>query len=213
LIKSGKEDWQDKLISGLCPALLLLVIKFSYDLLNLYIEHTSGAPGLLILALAVLAITVVLFEQSMSNRIQENRRVWMGLVGGLLAWTITELASRMSNLAVVSESGIILFILVIMIVGTLWRRALPIGARRFMLVFFMSWVSQLFLAAMLIASGWSDIFMMIFTAVGVLAILAVFFLILWVFFRSHTTRQRMVASAWIWFSLSIFIFAFWGGIA
>lgn len=213
MIKSGKEDWQDKLISGLCPALLLLVIKFSYDLLNLYIEHTSGAPGLLILALAVLAITVVLFEQSMSNRIQENRRVWMGLVGGLLAWTITELASRMSNLAVVSESGIILFILVIMIVGTLWRRALPIGARRFMLVFFMSWVSQLFLAAMLIASGWSDIFMMIFTAVGVLAILAVFFLILWVFFRSHTTRQRMVASAWIWFSLSIFIFAFWGGIA
>ncbi len=213
MIKSGKEDWQDKLISGLCPALLLLVIKFSYDLLNLYIEHTSGAPGLLILALAVLAITVVLFEQSMSNRIQENRRVWMGLVGGLLAWTITELASRMSNLAVVSESGIILFILVIMIVGTLWRRALPIGARRFMLVFFMSWVSQLFLAAKLIASGWSDIFMMIFTAVGVLAILAVFFLILWVFFRSHTTRQRMVASAWIWFSLSIFIFAFWGGIA
>lgn len=212
MIKSGKEEWQDKLISGLCPALLLLVIKFSYDILNLYISHTSGAPGLLILSLAVLAITVVLFEQSMSNRIQENRRMWMGLVGGLLAWTITELASRMSNLAVVSESGIILFILVIMIVGTLWRRALPIGARRFMLVFFMSWVSQLFLAAKLITADWSDIFMMIFNAVGVIAILVVFFLILWVFFRSHTTRQRIVASAWIWFCLSIFIFTFWGSI-
>ncbi|HWQ46423.1 MAG TPA: hypothetical protein VN376_06120 [Longilinea sp.] len=212
MIKSGKEEWQDKLISGLCPALFLLILKFTFDLLDLYIGHSSGNPGLLILALAVLAITAVLFEQSMSNRIVENRRVWMGLAGGLLAWTITEMASRLNDMAVVSETGIILFILVLMIVGTLWRRALPIGARRFMLIFFMAWVSQLFLAAKLMASGWSDIFMLIFTAVGVIAILAVFFLILWVFFRSHTTRQRMVASAWIWFSLTIFIFAFWGSI-
>ena len=122
-----KQDFRSKLIDGLLAALLLLLLTVVVDILVRPINQQFGIPGLLVYSLAVLALSVFTLDRSLNTRLPETTRGWYGLAGGMLAWAVAVFSSKMALLDVLGDSNILIFILLALIVATLWRRVLPIG--------------------------------------------------------------------------------------
>ena len=123
---------RSKLADGIGIGLFLVIISFTFELLTQLVYRFLGRPGDLIFALILMAGSVASLEESLCNRRAENERVLLGMFGGILAWLVTEISNQIGSLTLYSDAGIILFILVVLIVWTLWRRGLPLGAKLYM---------------------------------------------------------------------------------
>ena len=139
-----KQDLHSKLIDGLLPAVFLLLLTVIVDIFVRPINQQFGLPGLLVYSLAVLALSVFTLDRSLNTRLPETTRCWYGLVGGILAWSVVVFSSKMTLSDVLSNANILIFILLALLIATLWRRVLPIGSKFFAMALLLSWIGQYF---------------------------------------------------------------------
>ena len=204
-MKRVSEEWKSKILDGLVPAGVLLLVALVVRLLWYPVSHFTNSAGSLIYLLLLLSGSMILLEQSMLNRRAEYTRAMDGMVSGLLAWLVISSSTILGPSAMIGRNGLILLIMVAIITGILWRRVYPLGMRYFTIIFLVNW------GTLLITQGFFEIlkaysvFKLIYYTLGGLAVLAALGCVLYIFFRSKSRFQRIKWSTYLWFFLLFFL--------
>jgi len=202
-----KKDLHDKLTNGILTPLLQILLAFFLSLLMPVFEILSGRPGLLIYAVVLIAGSTVLLDQSLNEKFTETIKGRCGITGGMVGWMVIETSIKIDLAKVSSETGIIVYMLVFLIVFIFWRRVFPLGAKFFFTVFMACWSGHIFLEVirfLSIGNPYAILILQIiaFTAVGI-AITS----LLWILFRSTTPVQRLWAAVVFGLSLTTIAYA------
>jgi hypothetical protein len=211
-ITSNHRDWWSKLTDGVLTAALMILVWLTVALVTRPISLVLGKPGLLIFGLALLAAAMYSLQQALVPGRQDIIRAWYGIAGGFLAWSVAEVSSYLGVPILPSLAGMLLLIMVVMIVGLLWRSVLPLGARFFSLVFLLNWTTYVLMRIQEVLAGFSPIFQLIYRATGYLAIFAIFLVLGWLLFQSRRRLQRVSAALAIWFLFTIALYVFSGSL-
>jgi hypothetical protein len=118
------------------------------------IEYTTGKPGVMVYVLALLAVSIMCLERSINSQASDVTRAMNGIASGALAWTVVELSNYIGSLAIESVTGGLIFIMVVLITATIWRRGLPMGIQYFGGTFVLLWGGYLVVAAKNTFSAW-----------------------------------------------------------
>jgi hypothetical protein len=149
-----KAELRSKVFDGLLPGLLLFLLLVVSLLLVSPIEYTTGKPGVMVYVLALLAVSIMCLERSINSQASDVTRAMNGIASGALAWTVVELSNYIGSLAIESVTGGLIFIMVVLITATIWRRGLPMGIQYFSGTFVLLWGGYLVVAAKNTFSEW-----------------------------------------------------------
>jgi len=207
-----KQDFRSKLIDGVVPAALLLLFSITLGLMIAPIQNTFGRPGLLIYTLSLLAVGIVCLERAVVTRNPETWRAWYGTAGGLLTWSVLELINSFGDHTLTSESGILVFIMVALVAGVLWKRIFPIGVQFYIFIVMLSWGGHVLLVEQVALQPLFPFLATSLQITGYVALGGVIISLGWLFSESETRIQRLWAANWLWFSAMIAIYVFRGGI-
>jgi hypothetical protein len=149
-----RAELRSKVFDGLLPGLLLFLLLVVSLLLVSPIEYTTGKPGVMVYVLALLAVSIMCLERSINSQASDVTRAMNGIASGALAWTVVELSNYIGSLAIESVTGGLIFIMVVLITATIWRRGLPMGIQYFSGTFVLLWGGHLVIAAKNTFSVW-----------------------------------------------------------
>jgi hypothetical protein len=149
-----KAELRSKVFDGLLPGLLLFLLLVVSLLLVSPIEYTTGKPGVMVYVLALLAVSIMCLERSINSQASDVTRAMNGIASGALAWTVVELSNYIGSFAIESVTGGLIFIMVVLITATIWRRGLPMGIQYFGGTFVLLWGGYLVVAAKNTFSAW-----------------------------------------------------------
>lgn len=195
-----KWDWVSKLRDGLLPAFVMLLLILVPSFLMMPIQEHLGRPGLLVYMLVLLTSGVLSLERSLHDDRPITRCCWYGLVGGMLTWMALEVTDRLSGAGLTSLNAVPFFLIIGLIVATLWRRVLPLPVQWFILVFFLNWISRFLISGEEFLVGYFPevrLAYWITAGVGVAGTLIALIAIIW---RSRERMQRMHLAIGLWFS-------------
>jgi hypothetical protein len=108
----------------------------------------------MVYVLALLAVSIMCLERSINSQASDVTRAMNGIASGALAWTVVELSNYIGSLAIESVTGGLIFIMVVLITATIWRRGLPMGIQYFSGTFVLLWGGYLVIAAKNTFSVW-----------------------------------------------------------
>jgi hypothetical protein len=200
-----RKDLRSKILDGIVSASILLLIFLVIFMIILAVQQYFGRPGLLILAICLLALGMFFFEHSMFSQNSETRKVWYGMVAGLLAWRVAALSTLLGGSPLAGGGAVLLFIMVGLIIASLWRRVLPVGARLFSLTVMLNWAGNQLLVSR------SDIFAIngplghFFPYFGIVAIVASVTTLGFILFFSKDRVQRISAGLCLSFFIALAI--------
>jgi hypothetical protein len=149
-----KAELRSKVLDGLLPGLLLFLVFVTLLLLVSPIEYITGKPGVMVYALGLLAISIICLERAVNVQVTEISRALNGVAGGALAWTVVELSNYIGSFLIESVTGGVIFIMVVLITATVWRRGIPMGIQYFGATFVLLWGGYLVIASEQIISDW-----------------------------------------------------------
>jgi hypothetical protein len=144
-----RKDLYSKIIDGILTSGVLLLILLVITMLMPAAQTYFGRPGALVLGISLLAVAVILFEHALTTHSSEYQRIWFGMAGGLVAWRVVALSNLLGGASLSIEGSALLFILVALLIGCLWRNHLVEGARFFSAALLMSWAGSLLLTTRL----------------------------------------------------------------
>jgi hypothetical protein len=150
----GISELRSKLFDGLLPSVVIFLVFVVSLLMVSPIEYMTGKPGVMVYTLALVAVSVMCLERSVNSKASEPTRAMNGIAGGTLAWLVVELSNYIGSFEIESVTGVLLFILVVLITTTIWRRGLPIGIQYFGGSFVLLWGGYLVIASEKIILNW-----------------------------------------------------------
>lgn len=207
-----RKEWQSKLVDGYLVALALILFSLLLGLLIRPIQIQFGKPGLLVYAVFSLAAAIVALERSVNQKVNETYRAMWGLGGGILTWAVIELSNMVGAQAAISETGVLLFMLVATSTGVLWKRVLPEGLKFFLVMFLASWGSyQVINGLIILQSAYTEVKTVILVLGYVCAGLLVLFTA-WIMLGSRTRTDRMWCAMAIWICSILLLYIFRGGL-
>jgi len=205
---------RSKLLDGLLAPLVLILITILVALLIRPVEILFQRPGLLVYTVVLLAAAVVSLERSVVLRFPDAVRALWGIVGGLLTWTVIELSTMIGEQGIISQTGVILLMLVGLIVGVLWKKVLPLGVKFYTVTFLGGWIGHLslngirFVLDMNKDSAAANTIQMIgFSVIGVCVIIMG-----WIFLQSKSRIQRLWGTVALWLCAVLLLYIFRGGL-
>lgn len=207
-----KQDFRSKVIDGFVPAALLFLFSVTLGIMIAPIQNVFGRPGVLIYTLSLLAVSIVCLERSIVTRYQDTWRAWYGAVGGLLAWTVIELTNMLGSNNLTSESGILIFIVVALVAGVLWKRVLPIGVQFFVFILLLSWGGHLVLIEQITLRNIFPFMATSYQITGWVGVCGIVVSLGWIMAESETRTQRLWAASWLWLWSMVVVYVFRGGI-
>lgn len=191
------QNLRSKLLDGLFPAVVVFLILIAGQMIVSPIHTLWGEPGVMVLALVLLALSVFCLDAALSVIVSEKNRAWYGIMGGTTLWITISVLKQMGP-TVLGETNSIFVLLVLLLVGAvLWRRVLPIGARFFFAVFVAQWIgfflpqAQRILTATWAVVGSFSLGILLIACVGVLGTLV------WLFGYTEHPIRRMWTSVWL----------------
>jgi hypothetical protein len=201
-------DWRSKLADGVLAAAVLyltwLMVALSIDPVN----AIFGTPGLLVLVLGLMAISLYALQQALNNQHSDPTRAWYGTAGGFLAWAVVSVSAHF-GIPVEKAAGMILLIMLALIVVVLWR-VLPTGPRFFALAFLLNWLANLGMHASEVLAHFSPFFTLLYRATGYLSLLAGLLELGWILFFTRRRIERISGALALWFLVSLSLYVFRG---
>ncbi len=186
-----RRDLRSKLIDGLLPTAVFYLLAMLAIMPAPLIARFWGGPGLLLYLLGLLAVAMYSLQRALVNRFSEATRAWYGMAGGLLAWSVVELAGSLENRPLYGPTPVILLIMTALITVLLWRPYLPVGARFFLAASLAGGVRQLTIHFIQTLSGWSPALQVLYLGTGIAAAGAGLLVLAWIFVFSEWQIQRM----------------------
>jgi hypothetical protein len=166
VVMKGISELRSKLFDGLLPSVIIFLVFVVSLLLVSPIEYMTGKPGVMVYTLALVAVSVMCLERSVNSKAPESTRALNGIAGGTLAWLVVELSNYIGSFEIESVTGVLLFILVVLITTTIWRRGLPIGIQYFGGSFVLLWGGYLLIASEKIIANWLPVGSPVITIAG-----------------------------------------------
>lgn len=206
-----KRDLASKFFDGILPVIVLYLLWQTILLPMGILYHRSGGPGLMVYALALIAVAVYSFQRGLNTRFAETTRGWYGMAGGLVAWAATEFASMLSGGNLSALDTAIALLLAILITTLMWRQYLPVGARFFLTTYLANGVGHILMTFFRLLADTSPAAMLFFLILGYVAIAVMLGGLIWVMFFSERRLQRMWAALVILLAGSAAVTIFRGG--
>lgn len=189
-----RRDLRSKLLDGLLPAvalyLLAMLVILPVDLVN----WKFGRAGLLVYILGLMGVSMFSLQRALVVRFSETARAWYGMAGGLLAWSVIEIASVLENRPVSGTSTAIFLMMAALVTALLWRPHLTTGARFFLSACLAYGVAHLTLTFIQSLSGWSPALQVFYRTLGYISAAGAVCTLAWVFVFSEWRIQRMWAA-------------------
>ncbi len=209
-----KFELRSKLLDGLLAPLVLVLLTILLALIIRPVEIVFSRPGLLVYSVVLLAAGVVSLERCVVLRYPDITRAWWGMLGGLLIWTVIETGNLISANSIVSEVGVLSLMIVILCVGVLWKKVLPLGVKFFTATLIGAWATRLalvgfrFLVQVNTDPGAGNAFTILGLSIAGLSVL----IVAWTFFQSKTRMQRLWVTLALWLCAMLMIYIFRGAI-
>ncbi len=128
-----RRELSDKVINGICPGVMLLVLAGGLRFLSDLSEEILGKPGILALTFGILATMILCLDRSLISHLSDAVRARYGMVGGVLAWMLVVLNNSLEGNLNFSPSFILALIMTSLVVSVLWRRIIVLGMASFLL--------------------------------------------------------------------------------
>ena len=196
-------DLRSKFFDGLLSAFIIMAIM--YPLIMLFrVLPQWGITGYWLATILFLLAGIWMLYRATLKKLSETGKIWYGIVGGLFAWTVTELSRELGMIDIEQADILIVLALFSGFLAVLWRY-IPEGARFWIAVFMMNWAGHVFIHVgeeYLVGSAVNTMFTIIAATYGLLII----GLIYWIFARTTTRRQRLWGGLWIWHASAMIFF-------
>lgn len=194
-----------KLLDGIGNAIRLLLLYVITTLVVIPVEYLFHRAGVLIYIFILLALAVFELQRSLAVRTSDQRRAWNGMAAGIYFWQVIRYAALMGSMQMFQQSGIILWVMTILITATLWKKVLPVGARTAMLVILLCWLGKIYTIGLDYLVNWAPVVVFGYKAlqylVGAGGLIALFYIL----FRSHDASSRSYGAI-LFFASLLFLF-------
>ncbi len=207
----SRNDLRSKLTDGVLAGGILLMLDLLMILMIKPIQLIFENYGILVYTVILIAVAVVCLERSLALRDPDTTRAWWGILGGMVTWSVIELSNWLGNQSVTNETGVLLFLFVLLMISVLWRRIAPLGLRYFFLLAVLGWVGHAGLNSVIFLIARLPQMSAILTGIGYAALAVVLLSIVYIFVRSQTRLERINAAIVIWTAGMIAIYVFRGG--
>ena len=207
-----KFDLRSKLTDGLLAAGVLVLLDIVIVLFVKPIMVIFDKPGMLVYTVVLVALTAICLERSLSDSDPIMTRVWWGLLSGAAGWVVIEFSVWMGAQSLISETGVIILMMALLLSSVLWRKIPAVGLHYFLLLIFMGWLGHVGLASLRFLSGYVNQIHSVMIGTGILSGGFMAAAVLYIFVRSRTRMDRLNAALVIWISAMIMIYVFRGGL-
>jgi len=207
-----KFDLRSKLIDGLLAAGVLVLLDIVVVLFVKPILIIFDRPGVLVYTVVLVALTAICLERSLSSRDPVITRAWWGILSGAAGWAVVEFSLWLGAQSMITETGIILLMMALLISSVLWRKVNSVGLHYFLLLFFMGWLGHVGLGSLIFLTGYMPQIQLAVSGTGILGGVVMAAAVLYILLRSQTRMDRLNAALAIWFSAIIMIYVFRGGL-
>ncbi len=181
-----KTDLRSKFFDDILSAVILTLVMYPLTIMFRFLEEWGTTSHRVATILFMVAGTWMLFRAT-QEKLSEIGRAWYGLIGGLLAWTATELSHELSLIDIENWDFLVVLAMLIGFLVVLWKY-FPIGAKFWVVIFVVNWVGHVFIHVVQEFFG-GALFTTIFTISAAAFGLLIIGLIFWIFARTTTHLQ------------------------
>lgn len=208
-------DIRSKLGDGLLSFIAMFFLMGVFIVLTKPFQ-AMGAWGMWAYLVLMFTMGIGFLWLSIQDRFSDMGNAWLGIVGGMCAWSVTEMGGELGYVAVEDWDGLVLLLLAMATTAVLWR-FFPTGPKFWFVVLFLNWGGHVFIKFQRFLfsgqstseSGFSLNAISLETAMNtsVYILSAVLIAMLyWIFVRATTRVQRLWGAVYIWSAVSIIFF-------
>ncbi|MEN4043185.1 MAG: hypothetical protein ROW39_12615 [Anaerolineaceae bacterium] len=201
-------ELRSKVLDGLLPGVLLFLVFVVCLLMVRPVEYIAGRPGVMVYALALLALAMLCLERAVNPQVSEVSRGMHGMAGGSLTWIVVEISYYLGSIAVDTVTGGLIFITIVGITATVWRRGLPMGFQYFCGTFILLWGAELVISSKKFFAAWTMDAELIFTAAGWVFLALAAVAVSLILFKSKTRLERLWGAVLFAFFMILTLFSF-----
>lgn len=194
-----------KLSDGIGNSIRLLVLYLITSLLVVPISTFFHRIGVLIYIFILLAMAVFELQRSLAVRTSEARRAWCGMASGIYLWQVIRFSAQLDSLELFQQTGIVFWLMGVLITATLWKKFLPTGLRTAMLTLLICWLGKIYVLGFGFLSNWSSFIVFGYQALRYIAGAAGFLSLIYIIFKSENAAERNYAGI-LFFAGLLFLF-------
>jgi hypothetical protein len=198
-----KTELKSKFFDGLLSAVIIMAVMYPLIIMFQYLERW-GDTGYWAATILFMVAGIWLLYRSTLEKLSEIGRGWYGIVGGLCAWTTTELSHELDMINIENSDILIVLLLFIGFLDVMWKY-FPAGAKFWIITFMMNWVGHVYIHVGEEFLGFLAM-QTLFTLTAAAYGLSIIGVIYWIFARTTTRVQRLWGGLWIWHALAMLFF-------
>ncbi|MEA5078895.1 MAG: hypothetical protein VB013_10040 [Anaerolineaceae bacterium] len=194
-----------KLSDGIGNSIRLLSLYLVTTLLVVPINTFFYRIGVLIYLFVLLAMAVFELQRSLTARTSDPKRAWSGMAAGIYFWQVIRFAAQLDAIHIFQQSGIIFWIMVVLITASLWKKFLPIGLRTATLTLLSCWLGKIYVLGFAFLENWSPIVVFGYQAIRYICGVGGLFILVYILFKSENAANRSYAAI-LFFASLLFLF-------
>ena len=197
-----KIELRSKFFDGIVSALIMMIIMYPLIILFRFLTQW-GTTSYWVAAVLCLVAGIWMLYRATLEKLSEVGAAWYGIVGGLLAWTVTEISHELGMIDIEDADVVLVLALFIAFLVVLWKY-FPSGAKFWIMIFMMNWAGHVYIHVDQEVLGEAAKTLLIVTAAGYgLLLVGLFY---WIFARTTSRVQRLWGGLWVWHALSMIFF-------
>lgn len=197
-----------KLSDGIGNAIRLLLLYLITSLLVVPVNMFFHRIGVLIYVFILLALGVFELQRSLAIRTSDSRRAWNGMAAGVYFWQVIRFAAQLDSIMLFQQSGIIFWIMGVLVTASIWRRVLPIGLKMVLFTLLACWLGKIYVLGYNFLSNWVPFIVFSYQALRYIVGLGGLLLLVYIIFKSENAERRSYAAILFFTSLLVLFLLF-----
>ncbi|MBE2221916.1 MAG: hypothetical protein IAF02_10265 [Anaerolineae bacterium] len=197
-------DIRSKLVDGLLSFVVMFLLMGMLIVLMKPFEAIGGW-GMWSYLVLMFALGIGTLWLSIQERFSEVGNAWLGILGGMCAWSVTEMAGELGFVAVEDWDGIVLLLLTVATTAVLWR-FFPVGPKFWFVLLFLNWGGHVFIKLQRYIFAGQSLLETTYLLTVISLLLVIVAMLYWIFVRATTRIQRLWSAVYIWSAVSIIFF-------
>lgn len=197
-------DMRSKLVDGLLSFVAMFLLMGVLIVLMKPFQ-AMGSWGMWVYLVLMFAGGIGFLWLSIQDRFGDVTNAWLGIVGGMCAWSVTEMGGELGYVAIEDWDGVVLLLLTMATTAVLWR-FFPVGPKFWFVVLFLNWGGHVFIKFQRHILEGQPVLETTFMLSTIVLSLVIVAMLYWIFVRSTTRIQRLWGAVFIWNAVSIIFF-------
>jgi len=194
-----------KLSDGIGNSIRLLALYLVTTLLVVPINTFFNRIGVLIYLFILLALAVFELQRSLAIRTSDHKRAWCGMAAGVYFWQVIRFAAQLDAIKIFQQSGILFWIIAVLVTATLWNKFLPMGLRTTTLTLLTCWLGKIYVLGFGFLANWAPVVVFGYEAIRYICGVGGLLLLVYILFKSENAANRSYAAI-LFFASLLFLF-------